>query len=127
MPAVEGCPLKGAGCHAVLCAAAAGRAAAACKVSCAVPLCRPTCPLRRAGSGGNPAPPSLPAPAAPAWSWRVVHHRDSPALASLKLATAAALEELVPHSPRDLRLSPSALGKLKSAIRLRSGDQPLRR
>lgn len=50
--------------------------------------------------------------AAPAWSWRVVQHRDSQALASLKIATAAALEELVPHSPRDL--PPSAFGKLKT-------------
>ena len=50
--------------------------------------------------------------AAPAWSWRVVRHRDSQALAALKLATAAALEELVPHSPRDLAQS-GAFGKLK--------------
>ncbi|KAL4443255.1 hypothetical protein ABPG75_010992 [Micractinium tetrahymenae] len=59
--------------------------------------------------------------AAPAWSWRVVRHRDSPALASLKLATAAALEELVPHSPRDL--PSSAFGKLKTAISPRGSEQ----
>lgn len=50
---------------------------------------------------------------APAWSWRVVRHCDSPALAALKLATAAALEELKPHSPRDLSQS-GAFGKLKT-------------
>lgn len=44
----------------------------------------------------------------------MVRHRDSQALAALKLATAAALEELLPHSPQDLRLSP-AYGKLKTA------------
>ncbi len=74
-----------------------------------------------------PSPPFAPFPSshfiAPAWSWRVVRHRDSPALASLKLATAAALEELVPHSPRDLRLSPSALAKLKGAISPRCAEQ----
>jgi hypothetical protein len=42
----------------------------------------------------------------------VVRHRDSQALAALKMATAAALAELVPHSPRDL--SPGAFGKLKT-------------
>ncbi len=43
----------------------------------------------------------------------MVRHRDSQALASLKLATAAALEELRPFSPRDL--SPSAFRKLTHA------------
>jgi hypothetical protein len=51
--------------------------------------------------------------AASAWSWRVVRHRDSQALASLKLATAAALEELRPFSPQDL--SPSAFRKLTAS------------
>lgn len=58
---------------------------------------------------------ALPAPvlpAASAWSWRVVRHRDSQALVSLKLATAAALEELLPFSPADL--SPAALRKLRT-------------
>lgn len=40
-------------------------------------------------------------------------HRDSVALAALKLSTAAALQELVPFSPRDL--SPSAFRKLKTS------------
>ena len=43
----------------------------------------------------------------------MVRHRDWQGLASLKLATAAALEELLPFSPRDL--SPSALRKLKTS------------
>jgi len=42
----------------------------------------------------------------------VVRHRDTQALAALKLATSAALEELLPHSPRDLPRS--AFGKLKT-------------
>lgn len=53
-----------------------------------------------------------PPAAASAWSWRVVRHRDSQRLAALKLATAAALEELRPFSPSDL--SPTAFLKLKT-------------
>jgi hypothetical protein len=42
----------------------------------------------------------------------VVQHRDRQPLAALKLATAAALRELLPHSPRDLQRSP-VLAKIR--------------
>lgn len=76
--------------------------------------------VRRRATRYAPSPRCC--PAAPVWSWRVVRHRDSPALASLKLATAAALEELMPHSPRDL--PPSAFGKLKTSASARSRQLP---
>lgn len=69
----------------------------------ALPGCRAVAQL--------PPPPSR-LPAAPAWSWQVVRHRDRQQLAALKLATAAALRELLPHSPRDLQRSP-VLAKLR--------------
>lgn len=66
-----------------------------------------------------PTPTSHP-PAASAWSWRVVRHRDSQALASLKLATAAALEELRPFSPSDQ--SPTAFRKLTAGGSMRTAS-----
>ncbi|KAL4418889.1 hypothetical protein ABPG77_002632 [Micractinium sp. CCAP 211/92] len=84
---------------------------------------------RRPGASSNPAryvsPETISAvvTAAPAWSWRVVRHRDSPRSGLAEACHAAALEELVPHSPRDLRLSPSALAKLKGAISPRCAEQ----
>ena len=94
-----------------------------CCTACAVLLLDPSCaPLLILATHPScmvhpPLQPTRPHPptpaAAPAWSWRVVRHRDSQALASLKLATAAALEELRPFSPRDL--SPSAFRKLTAS------------